>query len=300
MSPGRTRHVSACALLVIAACGFPQPARVLEDGTESGDGGTNDADTARRCRTWSPFTTPVLVDELVDAAHPPMDPTLSADQLDLLFTKDDNLYEATRPHASARWSAPMLVAGFPVSGNLFAPLFVGDRLHVIYGLGSALYRTERPTPTAAFAYPGELLTDAAADPALSPDGTLLVYDTATTDGLRLDFLQLDPITHTPTGSGFLLQESGWSEETPAIGDHGRTLIWSRRETYQQPAVLMSAELTNTALGPRQDLGLNPSSYQDAGPSLTDDGATLIYTSRRVAVYPTAQLYVTHRTCEEYQ
>lgn len=279
------------AFLAIAACGFPQPARLANDaatGDVAGDGAPQ-----RRCKTWSPFTTPLLVTELVDSSNGPTEPTISDDQLDLLYVQSQLFWERRRDVETDVWGNAETPAGFgsfTPSGD--APVFLGDRLHVMFMYGTALQKSSRSGPFATFD-PPTVVVDPGGAGALTPDGTVLIYEKLISQHLAFAFIQYSPETHEPIASGTLLDDSH-DNSSPSIGDNGHTLVWCRDQS-----VIIWADLTNTAIGAIHDFDLNPGSYQDTAPSLSGDGKRMVYNSKR-STYPTPQVYVTDRTCDEYE
>lgn len=289
------------AIALVASCGFPHPDQHGDAAptADHGDAETDDASTTLGCTSWSPFSAPQLVVDLLDPESGPSEPAISADGLDMVFSKQEKLFEVVRTQDGNPWSTEAVEPGFASFNNIYAPTFEGDRLHLLYIGGVTLYRASRVTRTAPFDAPGTPLFQPASAPTVTSGGELLVYQSHTTGGDRLDYVQYDPVTHAQVGSGTLLVEAGFDNTSPTIGEHGRTLIWARAAHGSSVSRLMIAELTGTTLGPATDLGLNPGTATDSGPSLDDAGAQLFYTSLRLADYDSQQLYTVRRTCNSY-
>lgn len=139
----RTELLLLTALL--GACGrigFDSPRELADAGA---------ADAPVSC-TWGPFSTPELIPE-TDTAAREWAPSISPDELELYFSRDEatvNLYRATRPTRTSTWTTvaavPELATTSPEEDD---PTVASDGLEIFYGKDNVL-RAARTSTAAPF------------------------------------------------------------------------------------------------------------------------------------------------------
>ncbi|HUS28623.1 MAG TPA: hypothetical protein VMZ53_08940 [Kofleriaceae bacterium] len=129
------------SLLALAACG-----RVGFDETASGDATSGDStmpDAFEVLVLDPPFGTPMLVSEISSASFED-DPTLSGDQLEVMFTSarpgglgGNDLWASSRASVSDPWPTPHDVVELSTAANDTNPELSRDGLSLVYSSGTA-------------------------------------------------------------------------------------------------------------------------------------------------------------------
>jgi hypothetical protein len=187
MVPARSAQI--LGVLALSACGRLGFDAV--DGARGGDAREGDAasiDALEPCTTFGPWQTPVPFPDVNTATFTEWAPTLSADQLTLMFASnrggDYDLYMATRASATDAFALPVGQAALNTTAEDSDPALTPDARTVYFTnttLGAShLYRSKRSTSTSSDWSAPVLVPETASGvifgPGVSADGTELFYE----------------------------------------------------------------------------------------------------------------------------
>ncbi len=278
-------------LLLVAGCG-----RIAFDAG-SPDGGSTAA-----CARFGPWSTPVQA-TTVSSARNEFGPALSADGLEVVFHRDRgsgsggyDLFRATRPDRASDFGDPVPLTDLSSPQNEENATLSADGLTIYFTsdrTGSTrVYRSNRPDHTSPFAAPTRL--DALGElegPELSADGTELFGSrhTASHDLYRVtELASANPVSERLTS----LSNDTRDEFFPTISADGLTLYYEIGVMHIHRA--QRASISDEFIYEEMDTTFS-SAEDDTDPSLSHDGHTFMFSSRRGGAQ--FDLFISQRDCQ---
>lgn len=218
--------------------------------SRTGSFGHNDLWVSDRVSLLAPFSTPENLGPSINTEAEESTPWVSADGLTLFFcarrpgANGVDLFRATRGTRKEPFGQAVALdrggpGGINTRGNQFSPHLTGDGLALIYtmtepGLRQAFYLATRTSPDAPFGapveLPGKINRGVVSSPALTPDGSILIYELARPDGQnRFDLWETRRIRKTRNNANLI--DDDWrpliqAGEPAATGVRQGTANWA--------------------------------------------------------------------------
>ncbi len=272
-------------------------------GPGSGDDSEDQADAATPATPDAtsepgPFSEPRRIDALSMVGSNDDDPTVTGDQLELIFNSDrsgnSQLYFSRRDSVDEPWGDPQLVPGLNSADSETAPELSTDGLTLYFSSNRAggkgkhdIYITHRDNRDAAWDPPDLVPELNSAVNEYSPvedDSGLVIYFYSTRDGGDQDLFMAtrpsrDDLWHTPP---VLVEElnSADNDADPFVAGDGLTLYYGTGVSGMLDIHVAGRLDRDAAFDTAEPIDELNSDGQDTDPWISPDGRTLVMTSNR--------------------
>jgi Tol biopolymer transport system component len=291
------RLLLALAAAAAAACGS------IGAGSGGGDDDVEPPDaattpTADATAGLGPFSEPHLLDTLSMTGANDDDPTVTGDQLELIFNSDrsgnSQLYFSRRNSVDEPWGDPQLVPGVNSADSETAPELSTDGLTLYFSSNRAggkgkhdIYITHRDNRDAAWDPPDLVPELNSASNDYSPveeDSGLVVYFYSTRDGGDQDLFKAtrpskDDLWHTPPALVDELDTAD-NDADPFVTGDGLTLYFGSGSSGVLDIYVAGRLDRDAAFDPAAPVDELNSDGQDTDPWVSPDGRTMVLTSNR--------------------
>jgi Tol biopolymer transport system component len=250
-----------------------------------------------RCITWSGFLAAKL--EAPSTSASDQGPFLTDDGLTLYYSSDETgdreIYVAERATTADTFPHGAKIANIDTPAGEDDP-FVTANGELWFARDNAIYLTHLSSPTQAVDA-GLKQIDGATSPALTADRKTIYFDSQRNGDPSTD---LYVATRATAADAFgdarklALSDPVAEDSAPSVGDHESTLVFARHGTDE--LVFTAAREGVDSFGPAAELAGLHANNLDFDPSLSADGATLVFASSRGNTGTDADLWIATRSC----